>query len=278
MNDERTYPFLLVLFIGVVICAAMSLAHALIAAFMPVDLMCCSVIVLSARTTLWLMPVARGAALIVLVYVLSELTRRWWITRHFMAQLNAMKVDELPAHLTRLLDRSELARPPVVLATDTPLAFCFGLFRPRVCLSTGLANSLTDDELAAVLWHEEHHRRCFDPLRRLLADVLSAALFFLPIVADLRDWFLTSSELAADRYAMDRAGRRALARALHKLLAHPQAAYQRLPGVAGLTATSARLAQLLDGASPVLRFSPDRLAVTSLALMGMCLLAPGLFL
>jgi len=69
-----------------------------------------------------------------------------------------------------------------------------------------------------------------------------------------------------------------LARALHKLLAHPQTAYQRLPGVVGLTATNARLAQLLDGASPVLRFSPDRLAVTSLALMGLCLLASGLFL
>ncbi|HEX6383248.1 MAG TPA: M48 family metalloprotease [Anaerolineae bacterium] len=39
----------------------------------------------------------------------------------------------------------------VVLHTSVPLAFCFGLLKPHVCISTGLVDTLTVAELKAVL-------------------------------------------------------------------------------------------------------------------------------
>ncbi len=163
MNGERAYPLLLALFVGTVVCVAMPLAHWLTASFIPVEWICCPVMAWPAETTLWRAPLARGAALILLMFVLGELGRRWWMTQRFVAQLNSWVMDDLPPRLARLFDRLDLPRPPVVLITDVPLAFCLGWLRPRICLSTGLADSLSDDELLAVLWHEEHHRRATIP-------------------------------------------------------------------------------------------------------------------
>lgn len=102
-----------------------------------------------------------------------------------------------------------------MLFEDTrPLAFCAGFFRPRVYLSTAATDALNAGELAAVMEHEAHHARLRDPLRILIARVLSDALFFLPAVRHLADRYSALAELAADGAAVRAGGAQPLASAL----------------------------------------------------------------
>lgn len=114
-----------------------------------------------------------------------------------------------------LRDRRRIAGVDVtVVAGARPQAFCAGYLFPAVYVSEGVLR-LADDEVAAVVTHEEHHRRRRDPLRILLARVLSAALFFVPVLRPLERRYEALAELAADdAAALKPQGRRALASAL----------------------------------------------------------------
>lgn len=87
-----------------------------------------------------------------------------------------------------------------------PLAFCAGLLRPRIYVSTAALAALDGDELQAVVAHERHHARQRDPLRILVARLLADALFFLPAARRLGERYASLAELAADRAAVRAAG------------------------------------------------------------------------
>jgi Zn-dependent protease with chaperone function len=97
-------------------------------------------------------------------------------------------------------------RDALVFDDSAPQAFCAGLLRPRIYLSSGAVAALDPGALDAVVEHERRHRDRRDPLRVLLATVLSEALFFLPVVSRLRDRFVTVLELDADDAAIAAAG------------------------------------------------------------------------
>jgi beta-lactamase regulating signal transducer with metallopeptidase domain len=96
-------------------------------------------------------------------------------------------------------------------------AACVGTWHPVVVISTSLVELLDEDELTAVLAHEDRHRRRHAPLRQLVARVSARALFFLPVVNDLLDRHLLDEELLADEEACQSAGRRPLVSALSKI-------------------------------------------------------------
>ena len=104
----------------------------------------------------------------------------------------------------------------MVIADSHPRAFCAGLFRPRVYVSTGAMALLDDAALSAVLAHEHHHARRHDPLRLAAGRVLARALFFLPGLGDLVERQQALAELSADESAVDASpdNRSALARAM----------------------------------------------------------------
>ena len=104
----------------------------------------------------------------------------------------------------------------LVIADPQPQAFCAGLFRPRVYVSTGAIAILDEEALSAVLAHERHHARRRDPLRLAAGRVLARALFFLPELADLVERQQALAELSADESAVnvEPANRSALARAM----------------------------------------------------------------
>jgi len=92
---------------------------------------------------------------------------------------------------------------------SSPQAFCAGLLRPQVYVSSGAVAQLRREELDAVLAHEAHHARLRDPLRVLFARVLGDALFFLPGVRQLGNRYRELAEMAADQAAVRAAGDRA---------------------------------------------------------------------
>lgn len=108
-----------------------------------------------------------------------------------------------------------------VVAADAPLAFCAGMLRPVVYVSTGMVALLGEEELAAVLAHEHEHRRARDPLRLAAVRACGRALFFLPVVGRLGAAYASVAELGADEAAVAacRGQQRPLASALMTLTA-----------------------------------------------------------
>ena len=162
-----------------------------------------------------------------LCLLLTGLARGLWAavgrarrTRRFLARCRAARAEP-PAALGQLAARLTLGECLDVIAAPDPLAFCHGLLRPRVCVTTGLLGLLDREELEAVLLHEAHHAHRRDPLRRCVADCLATMVFFLPLVAMLRDHHAVASEVSADQRALERMCQgRSLAAALCKLLAY----------------------------------------------------------
>lgn len=93
-----------------------------------------------------------------------------------------------------------------VIADAEPKAFCAGLLRPRIYVSTGALKKLEDVELDAVLAHEAHHASRLDPLRLFVTHVLTDALFFLPVMRALHRRHAALTELAADEAAVGSSG------------------------------------------------------------------------
>lgn len=94
---------------------------------------------------------------------------------------------------------------PAVLVVDlaVPLAFCAGWLRPRVYVSTGVLERLSDRELRAVLAHEQQHGALRDPLRLAVSRVLCQALFFLPVLRSLHSTYAGAAEVTADAAALE---------------------------------------------------------------------------
>jgi hypothetical protein len=111
--------------------------------------------------------------------------------------------------------RGQLA-DAVVFEDERPRAFCAGLVRPRVYLSTGALAALDEPALRAVLLHERHHALRRDPLRLAIGRVLSRALFFVPGIGELVRRQQSLAELGADERAIGAGdeNRSALARAM----------------------------------------------------------------
>jgi Zn-dependent protease with chaperone function len=102
-----------------------------------------------------------------------------------------------------------------VVDDDDPQAFCAGLLRPTIFVSTGAIECLTASEMRAVIAHERHHLVRRDPARILLARTLADTLFFLPVVKRLSRRYEQLAEVAADDASLTSAtGRGPLASAL----------------------------------------------------------------
>jgi Zn-dependent protease with chaperone function len=144
-------------------------------------------------------------------------------------------------------------------------AVTYGLARPRILVSDGLAAALDPSELAAVLAHERCHLRHRDPLRLLAARLLAAYGCYLPAARWLAGRVALRRELAADRAAAARAGRGVLAGTLLKLAALPACPAIAAANPAGEAAASleARVAQLENGNPPRQRLARGRILASA---------------
>ena len=92
----------------------------------------------------------RSAAVIVLGAIGSAvvIAAAWSLVRQLHASRRYSRRLEIAEQL--LLD----GEPVRVVGDSRPLAFTLGLFRPRVCISTGARARLTAEQLSAVVAHE----------------------------------------------------------------------------------------------------------------------------
>jgi beta-lactamase regulating signal transducer with metallopeptidase domain len=198
--------------------------------------------------------------------------RELLLTTHLLGRFKPSH-DELAQSSLHSASGSLGINPQAVRLVDHPLAiaFCSGLFNPIIVISTSLVERLSPNQLKAVLLHEHYHVLHRDPLRILLVDVLRVALFFLPAIHEWHRIFKARLEVEADRYAVQRAGRAALAGALHRLLAEGSHPTFVSGAAAGLSINAVRIANLLGDPYLPLRASNRSLVISTLVLWALCL-------
>ncbi len=134
--------------------------------------------------------------------VVRELVAAWRVER-------TLAVDAIPVVIGGVACRLTPA-----LGTD---AIVVGAMRPRIYVGWDLIQTFSDDELEAVLYHEDHHRETLTPLR---GAALTAWLRILGRAGPVRDVVLdrlADLETMADAEALRRGSTAAtLARALLK--------------------------------------------------------------
>jgi beta-lactamase regulating signal transducer with metallopeptidase domain len=178
----------------------------------------CQAVVLSSKT---------ATSVVVLVFTGVGLAVLGLAVRSLRGHCRAQK-----RALSGLSGQREIAHGDIrvtVFAHERPKAFCAGLLKPRIYLSSAALETVPPTELAAVLEHESHHCARRDPLRVLIVQVLGDSLFFLPLMRRLRERYCALAELAADEAAVAKTGdRSALAAALITFASTPN------PGVVGI--------------------------------------------
>lgn len=90
----------------------------------------------------------------------------------------------------------------MVLSHPSPMAITMGLICPKVIVTTGLLNLLTDDELKAVISHEEYHKESRDPFKIFLLSLSSSILWYIPIQKWFHKKYRIIQEVLADEYAI----------------------------------------------------------------------------
>jgi len=181
------------------------------------------------------------------------------IAREWMPTLDQVRRARVRA-VTRT---AGVAARVVVFQHADPIACTRGAIRRTIWISDACVDALTDQELRAVLAHEQHHCDRRDPLRLQLVTICARSLVAFPIVASTAQRFRCAAEHAADDHARRVAGARATARALLKFAdARPA---PLLAQFADATSISERVQRLLDAPAASTRGASSRALVQTCA-------------
>ena len=85
-----------------------------------------------------------------------------------------------------------------IVETSERFAFNYGLLKSKIAISTGLIESLSDQELEAVVLHETYHLQNSHVILFLLAELSNALLFFIPVINTLVRNIKLGFEINAD--------------------------------------------------------------------------------
>lgn len=186
---------------------------------------------------------------IFIIFVIFNFVRNILATKKFIKKTVRRKT-EFPSRLQKVVTALNLKEKVLALDHDSSEVFCFGYFRPRICLSLKLVNQVSKSQLKAVLLHEKNHLKSFDPLKLFLVNTIKKSLFFIPGFQKLTDQFAISLELAADERATNNFQEtKPLSKALIKIIElHQRSSNKSYNNVAVtlLNATEARIDRLIN--------------------------------
>ncbi len=167
----------------------------------------------------------------------------------------------------------------VLVIEDTrPLAFCFGIRKPKIYLSTEILKITNHQELEAVLLHEKYHLEQRDGLTHLIASMTTSLFPFFPVLTDLINKYHVNREMNADETVVQ-AMRNAtpLISVIKKfLLQDPTPVFAFAPALAEWDTLELRIKALIKQKVlyPRLSFIRVGLSFLSMAIMYALLVAP----
>lgn len=135
-----------------------------------------------------------------LVKLLSTAMRMYFLRRKLSAHI--IKHSKLENLLVEL----NMSQDTIIIQSDKPFGFCFGIVKPKVYVSTEVVRILSTQELKALLLHERSHLRHKDTTIMFVAMVAGFLFPFFPIFSDLLRNFRIEKEIKADHEAVQALG------------------------------------------------------------------------
>ncbi|QGQ94673.1 M56 family peptidase [Paenibacillus psychroresistens] len=84
------------------------------------------------------------------------------------------------------------------------IALTIGIFKPRIILSTFVLTQFDEQEIEAIILHEQYHFKNYDPLKVFLVTLILDAINYIPIIKILVHHYKICKELMADQYAISK--------------------------------------------------------------------------
>lgn len=120
---------------------------------------------------------------------------------------------------THLFNTLAIGNDVIVLRENKPFAYCFGLWKTKIFITTGLIALVSRKELEIIIRHEKYHLDHKDNRILLLARLVESLFPFFPLLSDFVRIYKTERELLADQAAIqNEQDKRALSSVLKKLL------------------------------------------------------------
>ncbi len=153
--------------------------------------------------------------------------------------------DEVNKH-RNLFEKVGVADKVSIINRNRPQAFCFGIFNPRIYLSTGMIELMSQNELEVILRHEKCHLKHRDSLTFILAATIESLFPIFPVFSDLIKIYRTDREINADSVAVGAMSENTSIRdALKKLLQYePMSNFAFVPQIFSEDSLEARIQSL----------------------------------
>ncbi len=145
-----------------------------------------------------------------------------------------------------LLTKLHLENKTLLIESDNPFAFCLGMRRPKIYISTTMVSLMNEQELEAVLLHENYHLKNRDTLTMLIASISESLLPFFPLLSDLLRNYRIEREIKADREAINGLGKsEPIVSVLKKLLNYSSPAVATVSAIADQDTLEPRIKSLI---------------------------------
>ncbi|TDF88141.1 M56 family metallopeptidase [Paenibacillus piri] len=141
--------------------------------------------------------------------------------------------------------------PVLVIREPSPIAFATGFLHPKIVISTGLLELLSNEEVMAVLLHEKYHCQCRHPLTKWVVRMIIHSMEYVSVIKRLGNHYDIWIELLADRYAMKQMSSLILGSALLKLIKTNKSNFQTIGVSFADQAINYRLQQIIEPDQPV---------------------------
>lgn len=134
-----------------------------------------------------------------------------------------LKPTAIPQKLALLLKKENIDAANIIfIRSSGQELYCFGWLRPKIVVARSILQLLSPSELQVALRHEEYHRRHRHALKLWLAELISQALWFIPLAADVVAYLRYRTEASADIFAANGRDDRQLLTALQKFMTVPR--------------------------------------------------------
>lgn len=176
-----------------------------------------------------------------------------------------------------LLKKLELIGKTYLVESEKQFAFCLGIRRQKIYVSTGLLTILTTQEMEAVLRHEQYHLNNRDTFTMLIASISESLLPFFPLISDLLHNYRIEREIKADTEAIRGLGsEKPLVTVLKKLLNIPSVSLVTVSAIADHDTLEPRIHAIIKRDFRFKRFRAKRIFISffSMLIMGAVAFAP----
>lgn len=137
-----------------------------------------------------------------------------------------------PEKLIYLLEKLNLRDKTLIFKSNKLAAFCYGLKSPKIYLSSSMANLANEQEIEAVLRHEQYHLLRKDTIVVFLTHLIHSMFGFLPGFSRIIQNIHVQREIKADIFAVKYLGdKRPLLSVIKKILEEPKGNFAFIPSV-----------------------------------------------